>query len=244
MSRFYCPPEKVREGSVYLDGDEARHIYKVMRVRPDDEVVVFDGIKEYEGVITSAAPKSVVVRITKAGRMRPESELNVSIAIGLPKGKKMDLIVQKCTELGVKEIIPMKTERSVVLPDNKDEGKKIKRWLEIARGASKQSGRINIPAISGITAFKEVIKMSESFSTAFIGCVSETGYAFKKALKDKKPDRKNKMLFLVGPEGGFSKDEIELAKKSKTSPVYLGERVLRTETAAIYIMSVIKFFYD
>ncbi|MCK4519395.1 MAG: 16S rRNA (uracil(1498)-N(3))-methyltransferase [Candidatus Omnitrophica bacterium] len=244
MSRFYCPPEKVREGAIYLDGDEAHHIYKVMRLRPDDEVVVFDGIKGYKGIITSAAPKSVVVRIIKAGRTRPESELNVSIAIGLPKGKKMDLIVQKCTELGVKEIIPMKTERSVVLPDNKDEGKKIKRWLEIARGASKQSGRIKIPAISGITVFKEVAKLSESFSAVFIGCVSGADCAFKKALKDKKPKRKDGVLFLVGPEGGFSKSEIELAKKSKISPVYLGERVLRTETAAIYVMSVINFFYD
>ncbi|MCK5305706.1 MAG: 16S rRNA (uracil(1498)-N(3))-methyltransferase [Candidatus Omnitrophica bacterium] len=244
MSRFYCPPEKVREGSIYLDGDEARHIYKVMRLRPDDEVVVFDGVKEYRGIIISAALKSVVVRIIKAARMRTESELNISIAIGLPKGKKMDFIVQKCTELGVKEIIPMKTERNVVLPDNKDEGKKIKRWLEIAKGASKQSGRIKIPAISRATVFKEVVKLSESFSAAFIGCVSETGCTFKRALKDKKPGRKDRVLFLIGPEGGFSKSEVELAKESKISPVYFGERVLRTETAAIYVMSAMNFFYD
>lgn len=242
MSRFYSPPDTVKKDYIYIKKDEAHHVYKVMRLRTQDKVIVFDGAScEYEGIIIKATPKLVVVKIKKTKDVISKPELQVSIAVGLPKAKKMDLIIQKCTELNVKEIIPMTTERSMIFLDENKKKKKILRWQEIAKEASKQCGRIKIPEINNLKSFEKILEESKNYDFVIMPCLNENAISLAEFFKNKKPTKEHKILILIGPEGGFTLDEISRASKDGFLLTSLGQSTLRTETACIYVMSVINF---
>lgn len=243
MSGFYCPPESIKEGYIYLKPDEAHHVYKVMRLRAKDRVVVFDGSsKEYEGVIISAGPKSVTIKIEKTINVSCKEKTQIAIGVGLPKGKKMELIIQKATELGVDKIIPVKTERSQVFLDKLKEEKKIVRWQEIAKAACKQSGNLKIPKVDISKSFDEIIKMSKDYKYIIMPCFHKEALNIKDVLEDKKPTKDDKILILIGPEGGFSVNEIKKALENCFLCVSLGKMTLKTETAVFYMMSVFNFY--
>ncbi len=245
MSRFYSSPDNIKEEHIYIKGDEAHHVYKVMRLRPNDKVIVFNGTtREYEGTIIEADRKLIKVEINKINEIPTKRELNVSIAVSLPKRKKMDLIVQKCTELGVKEIIPMRTKRSVISIDKKREEKKITRWSQIAKEAAKQCGRTGIPKLKLLKLYDELLKEAKSYDYVIMPCLTEKNKNLSNFFKSEKIKKKDKILVIIGPEGGFSQDEIDKAEKENFFLVSLGSRILRTETAAIYMMSVLSFYLE
>ncbi len=244
MSRFFSHPNTIKQDVIELGTEEARHICKVMRLGAEDEITVFDGSKEYLGVIEEASPKKVIIKILSSRTYSLKDILNITLAISLPKYKKMDLIIQKATELGVKKIIPLITQRGVVDFNEKTASKKIKRWQQIAVAACKQSGRINIPEISQPLKFKDSVGISCDYDICFTGWVGEKTESLKRHLDKSKASKSSKIICFIGPEGGFNKNEINLFHENRIATVSFGQRVLRCETAAMYVLSALSFYLE
>jgi len=236
MSHFYVKPENIDKNSIYVNGEEAHHILDVMRLEMNDEVIAFDGLgNEYTGHISEVKGKSLKISIhIKRKQLTPD--IDISLAQAIPKKEKMDYIIQKCTELGVSSIIPMVTERTVVKIDKKKETKRHERWVKIAREASKQCGRGDIPKITDITNFKSVLESSQNYTIKLIPSL----IGGRKKLLDLVKNHKNdKIIILIGPEGGFSQNELKLAVDNKFTPVSLGSFTLKSDTAAIATVAIL-----
>lgn len=238
MSRFYVKPESVKDTRIYVEKEESHHIIDVMRLSEGDRIVVFDGTgREYAGEIESIANKRVVINILERRSSKKKHPVSISLAQAVPKRDKMDLIVQKTTELGVDEIIPVETARTIVRLKGKRRDFKIGRWEKIAVEASKQSGRADLPEIKEITPFEKIIESIDRFDIAIIPCLSEKAISIKSALE--KAKRPKRALVIIGPEGGFSDDEIRRAAEKGALPVTLGPLVLKSDTAAIAAVSIL-----
>lgn len=242
MSRFYVRPEAVKDGRIYIEKEESHHIIDVMRLREGDMVTVFDGTgKEYKGNISSAENKRVIIDVSEtkaAGRKRPVS---VSLAQAIPKKDKMDLIVQKATELGVDAILPVESARTIVRPKGERRQHKIERWQKKAVEASKQCGRTELPNIRDIARFSDVVRLISEYDLAIMLCLAERAAPFKSVLK--KANRPKSILAIVGPEGGFTEDEIVAAAASGAVLISLGSLTLRSDTAAIAALSILNHEY-
>jgi 16S rRNA (uracil1498-N3)-methyltransferase len=241
MSRFHTTPETVKKDIIELKPEESHHVHKVMRMGVNDDIVIFDGNREYFGVIEKASSKKVLIKIISSKTFNSYDKLQITLAIGVPKYKKMDLIVQKATELGVKKIIPVLTKRSIVGFNQKNSKKKIDRWRQIAIAACKQCGRIDIPVISEVIKIDEAAKIAANYDIAFAGCLSKNTQSLKEILKKNQLHKKNNIVVFVGPEGGFDSAEVELFLENKIKPVSFGRRILRSETAVFYILSVLSY---
>ena len=172
MSRFYAPRENVKGNLIYIDGQEARHILNVMRLKEEDKVIVFDGTgKEYTGFIAEAKPKSLTVEIVSTKTPSLEKIPSITLAQAIPKKEKMDTIAEKATELGVNTIIPVITERTVVRPEEEKTGTRLKRWRKIAEEASKQCGRTDVPEIKNVRKFSEVVEDINNFDLTIMACL-------------------------------------------------------------------------
>jgi 16S rRNA (uracil1498-N3)-methyltransferase len=244
MSRFYAPSEAVKKDRIELKSDEAHHISKVMRLQAGDEINVFDGTKEYAGIIEKSTATKVIIRILSSATHSLKDILNITLAVGLPKYKKMDFIIQKATELGVKRIVPIRTQRSLIDFDDKTASKKVTRWQQIAVSACKQCGRIDIPEILLPLKFKEAVSLNAEYDIAFAGWVSEKSQSLKSYLSKKNASKKSRIICYIGPEGGFSKKEVELMSENDIETVSLGQRILRCETAAMYVLSALSFYFE
>lgn len=238
MSRFYVPPECVSGAKIIIRGDELHHARDVMRLAADDEITVFDGTgKEYHGIIRQVDKGQMVITIEKTLERKAEG-CRVTLVQALPKSDKMDLIVEKATELGVERIIPAVTERTVVRADTKGENVKVERWRKIALVAAKQCGRSTIPEVSGITGFEDSLKALNGQEIKIIPCLYDDTKALKDVLKGRKA---GSAAVFIGPEGDFTKREVEEAKAIGAITVSLGNEVLRSETAAICALSVLNY---
>lgn len=237
MPRFYVPNPIIKNSILKIEGSEARHIIKTLRLRPGDWITVFDGSgKDYEGVIIDEKKDSVSINIKDILQSEKEPPINITLAQSLLKGEKMDYLIQKAVELGVKEIIPFISLRSI---PNYDESKSLKRqsrWEKIAIEAAKQCGRGIVPKISSIKSYSQVLNLTSPTSFNIILWERE-GIKLKEILKEKR----NRVFFIVGPEGGLSVDEIENAKTKGFIPINLGKRILRAETASLCLISIIQY---
>ncbi|MBL7156918.1 MAG: 16S rRNA (uracil(1498)-N(3))-methyltransferase [Candidatus Omnitrophica bacterium] len=237
MSRFFAPPENIKNNLIHIDGQEARHILKAMRLVENDKVVVFDGTgREYKGFIKETTPKSLVVEIVSTKRPKRESSPEITLAQAVPKKEKMDYIVEKATELGVENIIPILSERTIVRLEKNAVSKKVARWRNIARETSKQCGRTNIPEINDVQKFYNVIDGINNFDLALMACLSEETIELKMALPG---FELGKIIVFIGPEGDFTPEEIVMAKNTNCKLVSLGKRVLKSDTAGLYVLSVL-----
>ncbi len=233
MQRYFAKDKKNNELILYES--DLHHIKNVMRCKENDQIeVVFDEIV-YICVIISLEP--LKLSIIKEQRESKNLGVNLTIAISLVQEQKFDLILQKLTELGVNKIIPLKTERSIVKLDNKKIDKKITRWETICKEASEQSKRTNIPKIDNIKTLKEII--NDKAELKLICSLNEKTQYIDNYLKDGIQN----ILFVIGPEGGFSKEEETFLLNNNFKPVSLGSRVLRVETAAMYVTSIINYKY-
>jgi 16S rRNA (uracil1498-N3)-methyltransferase len=239
MPRFYVPRPRVEEGTLKIEGDQVRHIRRVLRLRRGDEIVVFNGSgKEYVGTIVEEGPSSVVITIQNIFSSRPESPLEITLAQSLLKGEKMNYLIQKATELGVKEIIPFLSSRSVPLLETSKRSKRNLRWERIAVEASKQCGRVMVPKVGPLQDYSEMLRTASPDSLRLILWERE-GASLKGILKES--EEKTKIFFIVGPEGGVSNEEVEHARRVGFIPVNLGKRILRSETAVLCFLSVLQY---
>jgi len=236
MRRFYIDKNAIKTGKIIISGKEAHHIKDVIRLKPGERFIGFDG----EG-------KRYTLRITEIGvdakaEIEKVSSRHVDIpriflACALPKKSKMDYIVEKVTELGVTDIVPMITEHTIVKADKTSRKNKQRRWERIALEASKQCGRDALPKVYDITGFQDALKLVDklNYSSKIMPYVCETSVH----LKDILPKSTNNIAVFIGPEGDFSKEEVEIAKGYDFRTVSLGELVLKVDTAAIFTVSAI-----
>lgn len=241
MYHFYVEPEAVTKDTVRITGGDVNHIKNVLRMHPQDEIIVLDGAgMEYRCKIETIS-EEVITRVLEAKKTEAELSVRLLLFQGLPKKDKMELIIQKAVELGVSEIIPVLTKRTVVkLEDKKKEQKKLERWQAIAEAAAKQSGRGSIPKVREAVKFTEAVKMAAALDEALIPYELAEGMEEARERVRGLHDKKTVGIF-IGPEGGFEEDEIALATKAGIHPITLGKRILRTETAGLCILSVIMF---
>ena len=222
-----------------IEGDEVRHIRKVLRLKRGDEIVVFNGSgKEYGGTIVEEGPSSVVITIQNIFSSKTESQLEITLAQSLLKGDKMDYLIQKATELGVKEIIPFFSSRSVPLLEKSRRLKRYHRWERIAVEASKQCGRGVVLKIEPLQDYSEILRTASRDSLRLILWERE-GVRLKEALERSK--EKTKIFFIIGPEGGLSEEEVDQATRNGFTPVTLGRRILRSETASLCLVSILQY---
>ena len=226
--RFHAPPDSFKQGAITLSGDQARHLREVLRLKPGDEVYVFDGLgHEFRCTVSNARRDSAELRIeAEVQPAKPESQLQLNLCVALLKGEKFDLVVQKATELGVTKVTPLMTRYADVhLRDAADASKRVARWQRIAMEAAKQSGRAFVPEITLPVAFDEALAI-EGLGVMF----SERGGVAFESLP-----ATTSITALVGSEGGWTDEEIEAARARNFHIVTLGGRVLRAETAAIAV---------
>ncbi|MEO5356639.1 MAG: 16S rRNA (uracil(1498)-N(3))-methyltransferase [Nitrospirae bacterium YQR-1] len=237
MPRVYIEKITVKDGVLRLTGEDAHYLTNVLRQRKGDSVEVFDSLgRFFDGRVIDAATREVLLNITPRDRQKEEHSTAIVLCQGLLKGAKMDMVIQKTTELGVSEIITFYSSRC----QYKETGK-LSRWNKIAVEASRQSGRVAVPVVSAPISYSDLlltIKCSKQ-SRAFI-FYEKTGVSLKSVALC--VDVKT-IYAVTGPEGGFSSDEIDEAEAADITPVFLGNRILRAETAAVASVLLLQFLF-
>jgi 16S rRNA (uracil1498-N3)-methyltransferase len=229
---FYVPAEFIIDQHIAIEGEEARHISRVLRKQPGDIIWVVDGAgRAFEVVIRLVAPEMIECEIQFEHHHLHEPDIDVTLAVAqLKNPSRMDWIIEKATELGVRTIIPLQTKRTIARSPKED------RWNNIALAAMKQSGRCILPKIAPPADLEIVIANSTEYDMKLIPYERTDHVLFiAEALKHRKPPRS--ALILIGPEGGFTDDEVKQAEMAEFTQVSLGRRRLRTETAAVVALS-------
>lgn len=246
--RFYAPPAAFApdKKSALLSAEEARHLRDVLRLRQDDEIYVFDGEgREFHCQVQDIARDSVHLSvIAEVEPARPESPLDLTLGIVLLKNEKFDLAIQKATELGVRRIIPLESERADVrLRDSDDAHKRVTRWRRIAAEAAKQSGRARVPQVTAPLNFPSIVSgpgdQQSPKGVARLMFAERGGRSLPETISDL-TGTPAEIIALVGPEGGWTDAEIELARAGGWGIVTLGGRTLRAETAAIVVATLLQ----
>ncbi|MDO9288829.1 MAG: 16S rRNA (uracil(1498)-N(3))-methyltransferase [Thermodesulfovibrionales bacterium] len=252
--RIILPKEQIKGQRITISGEKARYLISVLRCNAGDELQVFDGEGSfYKSRISGIDNKEVKIDLLEKIPFDTESPLNLILIQGILKGDKMDWVIQKATELGVKEIIPAITERGQIR-----ETRKAARWRKIAEEASRQSGRSMVPAVREPVEFSSLLMADSSMALRGFIFWEEGGIRMQDAIKQlqgaerRAPgiDKENPgpmpyalcpMLVVVGPEGGFTKEEVRLAESRGLIATSLGKRILRAETAAISAVTLVQF---
>lgn len=244
MYHFFVDEGQINEDTITIEGTDVNHIKNVLRMKEKEKLLISNGTdKDFLCEILSISSQSVLCKIIDVDLEGTELPSKIYLFQGLPKSDKMELIIQKAVELGVHEIIPVDTKRSVVKLDEKKADNKIKRWQQISLSAAKQSKRIIIPNIHKIMSFKEALEYASDFEYNLIPYENAKGMEdTKKAIEAIKPY--TSIGIFIGPEGGFDEAEISLAISNGVLPVTLGKRILRTETAGLAVLSVIMFHLE
>lgn len=241
MHRFFLPDVQPGEGEFPLDPGDANKICRVLRLRPGAEISIWDGSgREYRARITRIAGQSVYVQTAGQRENDQESPLPLVLVQGIPKGDKMELIIQKATELGVREVCPVLTERTVAQVPAERRRSRLQRWQVIAKEAARQCGRQRIPDISEITSLNDLWNRLSPDSCKLI-CWEEEGSGLKDFLRSRKSPPGAPVYLFVGPEGGFSQAEVARGSERGAVAVSLGKRILRTETAGLVGLSLILY---
>jgi 16S rRNA (uracil1498-N3)-methyltransferase len=237
MNRFYITSKIEGDSLTINDNNQLHHIKDVLRLKVNDKVTVFDNTgNEYLCSVAELGNKQVILGVRdKKPAKRTRTRLTVACAI--PKKAKMDEIIDKLTQLGVDIIIPLETERVLVRMDTETKKARLKRWQKIAQSAAEQSQRATVPLVEAIETMKEVLVLSRNFNLKLIATLSGERKHVRKVISEAKP---GSILILIGPEGDFTRGEVELATNVGFVPVSLGDYVLRVDTAAISLVSYIK----
>jgi 16S rRNA (uracil1498-N3)-methyltransferase len=241
MARFFLPRQQIQDHRATIAGAELNHLRRVLRLRREDRVVVFDDAGwEYEGIIRSLSDDYGEIEIIRSYRVNNESPLKTTLALGLTKGEKMDWVVEKATELGVHTIVAFVSSYTVPKLNERKVAQRSERWQKIAISAAKQCGRVRIPEILALTEFRDLVQAvpRDALRLLFWEKEFEQG-VFK--LKDNRTI--GEVVVVIGPEGGFSAQEAALALEQGFKPVRLGPRILRTETAAVAALSAVQLLW-
>lgn len=241
MQQFFAEPSWIQGNSIYIEGADVNHMKNVLRMKPGEDVRVSDGAgKTYLCCVAAYEDGRALLDILKVLDADTELPSRIVLFQGLPKGEKMDWIVQKAVELGVFSVIPFAARRSVVKLDEKKAAKKQARWQTIARSAAEQSGRGIIPEVKSVRSFQEALEAAKELDVLLIPYELEEGMKETvRVIGDIRPGQS--IGIFIGPEGGFEEEEVEAAKKAGAYPVSLGRRILRTETAGLTALSILMY---
>lgn len=243
MHKFFTDKENFYDNKAKILGDDVKHLYRVLRLNEGDTIVLNNCQgEEFLGQIEDISKTEVLVEIKEKLEINNESEVKIYLFQGLPKSQKMDLIVQKGTELGILEFIPTITERVDI--KLKGDFKKLDRLNRIALEAAKQSKRTIVPTVTNPVDFKGAVERLKAMDLILVPYENQEGYGIKTLMSELKEEEKNNIKtigVLVGPEGGFEYSEIEELKESGAKIITLGKRILRTETAGFVCASLINY---
>lgn len=242
MYHFFVAPEQIGEQEIRIDGSDVNHIRNVLRMRPGEPLRLCTGEdnRDYYCEITEITNEYVTARILRIEEQGTELSSRLYLFQGLPKGDKMELIIQKAVELGVYEIIPVSTKRAVVKLDEKKEESKRKRWNAICESAAKQSKRMRIPKVTGVMSFREALEYGAKLDVKLIPYELAQDMEQTRRIVDGILPGQSVGIF-IGPEGGFEESEVGQAREAGFSPVTLGRRILRTETAGLALLAALMF---
>ena len=239
MQKFFVEENQIENDKINIIGEDVKHISSVLRMQKGEQILI--GSKEtletYLTEIEQIEKEKVVAKIIEKLDTQTESNVEIDLYQGLPKADKMELIIQKTTEIGISKVTPVDMVRCIVKLDEKDTKKKIERWKKVAEGAAKQSKRSKIPEIKNKIKIKDLEDIIGQYDAFIVAYEEENELTLKQELKKLKEQEKYKIGILVGPEGGITKEEIEKLTSYNAKVVTLGKRILRTETAPIVLTS-------
>jgi 16S rRNA (uracil1498-N3)-methyltransferase len=235
------------DNNAIINGEDVHHITRVMRMGIGDEVICCD---THENIavckITEITNETVLITVVKWMESTSEIPIKVTIASGLPKGDKLEYVIQKGTELGAAEFVPFIAARSIVKWDDKKGTKKIERWNKIAKEAAEQSHRTKIPMIKAPQSLKKLIEYSETFQYKIVAYEEEAKRGEQARLANVF-DRLNtgeSLFVIIGPEGGLTDQEVSLLTENGFIACGFGPRILRTETAPLYVLSAVSYHFE
>ncbi len=244
MHRFFIQHSQIQGSRLYVEGPDVNHIKNVLRMKRGDQVMVSDGEgMQYLCALESFTDGLVWFEIVDTWKENRELSSKLYLFQGLPKSDKMELIIQKATELGVYEVVPVVTGRTVVRLDEKKAQKKTTRWNAIAESAAKQSGRSRIPRVREAMTFSEALASAGELDVLLIPYEKAEGMeATRQVIEGIRPGQS--VGIFIGPEGGFEEAEVEQAVALGAAPVTLGRRILRTETAGFVMLSMLLYHLE
>lgn len=244
MHRFFIQHSQIQGSRLYVEGPDVNHIKNVLRMKRGDQVMVSDGEgMQYLCALESFTDGLVWFEIVDTWKENRELSSKLYLFQGLPKSDKMELIIQKATELGVYEVVPVVTGRTVVRLDEKKAQKKTARWNAIAESAAKQSGRSRIPRVREAMIFSEALASAGELDVLLIPYEKAEGMeATRQVIEGIRPGQS--VGIFIGPEGGFEEAEVEQAVALGAAPVTLGRRILRTETAGFVMLSMLLYHLE
>lgn len=249
MQHFFVSPSQINGHTIVITGEDVNHIKNVLRMKPGEEISIGNGAddNEYRASIKEIKDDEIICDLLFVKEDGVELPVGITLFQGLPKSDKMDTIIQKAVELGAVRIVPVATERAVVKLDAKKAASKKERWQKISEAAAKQSKRAIVPEVTLPMTMSEAVNMAASMNAAAIPYELENGMDGMKAFVDRvkslagNKDTKPEVAVFIGPEGGFADEEIELAGNAGITPVSLGRRILRTETAGMTVLSILMY---
>ena len=244
MPKFFVSPEQIYDDEILVLGNDAKHITLSLRMKVGDPIVICNTNKrDYECIISSIDSGVVKAEIISSSICQSEPPFSIKLYQCLPKGDKFEYIIQKSVELGVSSIVPVFSSRCIAKPVEKSKEKKNNRYNKISYEAASQSGRGIIPVVYDCINLERAFEIAANDGIAFICYEENNSLSLKKYLEDNLRTAKinSNISFFIGPEGGFSKDEIELAREYGIKSIGLGKRILRTETASSYVLSVLSY---
>lgn len=244
MPRFYVEDCSQAQESITITGEDVNHIKNVLRLSVGDAVTICDGQgKEYICRIREIGTNAVEAGIEDICQNAAELPCAITLFQGMPKSDKMEFIIQKAVELGAVEIVPVMMKRTVVKLEEKKKEKKIERYQAISESAAKQSGRGIIPKVSMFCTWKEAMARMETFDAILLPYESAEGISYARDVVQQVSHlpEGSRIAIFIGPEGGFAQEEVEQAQSAGAKIITLGNRILRTETAGLTILSILMF---
>jgi len=240
MNRFFVSKDSFRGDKVLLGKDQAHQIHSVLRLRPADQIIVLDNAGwEYEVSLAKVTHEQIVGEILQKRAAAGEPQTQITLYQSLLTRDKFEFVLQKCTEVGVSRFVPVITQRTLIR-DTTIKPEKLARWQRIITEAAEQSGRGRIPDLLPPVTFEEVLPNLRDFERCLIACEKQ-GESIRAVLRVGNKNIPGTIAILIGPEGGFTEQEVELAKKNGAIPITLGPRILRTEIAAVVAAAVILY---
>lgn len=249
MPKFFIKGQQIKEDKIIIIGQDVNHIKKVLRGKIGDEIQICNNDNGDNFLCEIQEIKEeIVCQIKEKLHNKVESNIEVTIFQGLPKADKMEYIIQKSVELGVYDITPIEMKRCVVKLNEKDKNKKIERWQKISEVAAKQCGRDIIPKINNIINIKNICNLIEKYDIVLVAYENEKQNTLKEQLNKIKDQycsnnkkEKVKIGIVIGPEGGLESQDVEMMKEKGAKVITLGKRILRTETVALNMLSIIMY---
>jgi 16S rRNA (uracil1498-N3)-methyltransferase len=246
VQRYFVEPSAWQDNRITIKGDDVHHIVRVMRGQPGDELIVSDGVARVAQVeLVETTKDTVVAHVLEDLPMAAEPHVQVFVAQALPKADKMELVVQKGTELGAAGFMPFESARTIVQYDAKKQAKVTERWAKIAKEAAEQAHRDKLPTVESPQSWKQLLARIPRYTATFICYEKQMAGGLRDTLEQLMQSAANdiSVMLIVGPEGGFTPQEIEQAVAAGANAITLGKRILRTETAALAALSAMMYAF-